>query len=130
VSAADPRPILLYDGRCRICVREAGRLSRWVGGRVRLESFRDPEVLARHPDLTPEACEAAIHLVEPGGRVSRGAEAVARALGLRPLLRPLAWLYRLPGLRQLMDVGYRTVARNRFRLGGETCADDACRLHV
>lgn len=121
--------MLLYDGRCRLCVRTTSRLSHAVGGRVRMESFRDPGVLARYPGLRAEACEADIHLVERNGRVSRGAEAVARTLRLRPLLAPLGWLYFVPGLRTLLEIGYRAVARNRFALGGEACADDACRLH-
>ena len=122
-------PVLVYDGRCRLCVREAQRLARWVGGRVRLESFRDPGVLARHPGLSEEACEAALQLIDAEGRITSGAEAVARTLRLRPALAPLAALYGLPGLRQLLDAGYRLVARSRFRLAGETCTDDACRLH-
>src|SRR6185295_19326167 len=123
------RPVLIYDGRCRICVRGASRLARWTGDRVALESFRDPGVIARHPGLTEEACDQAIHLVGTDGRIWRGAEAVARALRLRPALAPFAWLYHLPGVRQLADAAYAAVARNRFRLQGEACPDDACRLH-
>jgi len=121
--------MLVYDGRCGFCVREAARLARWTGDRVRLASFRDPAVLARHPGLSPEACEEAIHLVAPDGRVSRGAEAFARALALRPGLAPLVLLYDLPGVGRALEALYTVVARNRFRLGGEQCADDACRLH-
>jgi len=96
---------------------------------VRLASFRDPAVLARHPELSPAACEQAVHLVEPDGRVSRGAEAIARALALRPRLTPLRRLYDLPGVARVLEALYALLARNRFRLGGEQCADDACRLH-
>jgi predicted DCC family thiol-disulfide oxidoreductase YuxK len=127
--SAEPRPVLVYDGRCRFCVGQVTRLARWVDGRVRFESFRDPGVVARYPGLTREACEGAVHLVEPGGRVTSGAEAILRALAVRPPLRPVVWLYRLPGLRQLLDAGYRAIARNRFRLQGETCTDEVCRLH-
>jgi predicted DCC family thiol-disulfide oxidoreductase YuxK len=126
--AADSYPVIVYDGRCRFCVQQATRLARWAGGRVRLESFREPGVLARHPGLTAEACEAAVQLIERDGRVRSGAAAVARALELRPELAPFGWLYRVPLLRQLLDAAYRVVARNRFRIAGETCAEDACRL--
>jgi predicted DCC family thiol-disulfide oxidoreductase YuxK len=126
---ADARPILLYDGHCPFCLREAQRLERWVQRRVRLESFRDPTVLARYPQLTAEACAEAIHLVTPDGRTLRGAEAVAETLRLRPALAPIWWLYRLPLLRQLLDRAYAAIARNRFRLSAAVCADDACRLH-
>ena len=125
----DPRPALVYDGRCRFCVRQATRLARWAGGRVRLESFRDPGVIASHPGLTEEACDRAIQLVAPDGHIWRGAEAVARVFRLHPLLAPAGWAYQLPGLRQLLDAAYDAVARNRFRLQGEACPDDACRLH-
>jgi len=100
-----------------------------MDGRVRLESFRDPGVIARHPGLTAEACEQALQLVGSDGRIWSGAAAIARALRLRPALAPLGWLYAVPGVRQLLDAGYALVARNRFRLPGEACADDACRLH-
>ena len=32
--------VLIYDGHCTFCIREAARIARWVGGRLRLESFR------------------------------------------------------------------------------------------
>lgn len=126
---ADPRPVLVYDGACRFCVAQAQRLARIAGGRVRLESFRDAGVLERHPELTREACARAAQLIEPDGRVRSGAEAVVHAVALRAGLTPLKWLYHLPVVQQLLDLGYGLVARNRFRLQGEVCADDACRLH-
>ncbi len=126
---AGARPILVYDGRCRFCVDQATRLERWLAGRVSLESFRDPGVLERHPGLTLERCEEAIQLVEPDGRITSGAEAISRALRLRLGLAPVGWLYLVPGLRQALDWGYRIVARNRFRLRGEACEDDACSIH-
>lgn len=121
-------PVLLYDGRCRFCVRQAERLARWSGGRLQLESFRDPRVLARFPAVTLAACEAGMQLVAADGRVFSGAEAGARALRLRPALAPIGWLYFVPGVRQLADRGYAIIARNRYRLGG-TCDGDACGVH-
>ena len=123
------QPVLIYDGHCRFCIGQAERLARWTGARARLESFRDPGVVQRYPGLTAEQCEQALQLVEGDGRISSGAEAVARALRLRPVLAPFASLYYLPGLRQALDWGYRIVARNRFRLRGEVCTDDACHSH-
>ena len=125
----DPRPALVYDGHCRFCVRQATRLARWAGGRVRLESFRDPGVLARHR-LTEAACETAIQLVEPDGTITSGAAAIARTLRFRPVLAPLGWLYEVPLVGRLLETIYSVVARNRFRLGGASCADGTCRLHT
>ena len=130
--------VLIYDGACRFCIAQAQRLSRWVRGRVRLESFRDAGVIGRYPGLTLAACEEAIHLVELGGRVSRGAEAISRTLRLRPLFAPIGLLYAIPPLRVLLDWGYGVVARNRFRLRGRargngadaSCEDGACKTHA
>ena len=124
-----PQPVLIYDGRCRFCVREAGRVQRWVDGRVRLESFRDPGVVERYPGLTLAQCEQALQLVEPDGRIHSGAEAVARTLRLNPRIAPLTWIYYVPLLRSVFDLGYRIVARNRFRLRGQVCADGTCGVH-
>lgn len=133
MSAGPPaeraRPVLVYDGRCRFCVAQARRLDRWLGGRVRIESFRDPGVLAKYPGLSEERCEEALQLVFPDGRIAGGAEAVSRALRLSPLLAPAGWLYEIGPLRRALDAGYALVARNRFRLGGEVCEDAECRLH-
>ncbi|MBI3843595.1 MAG: DUF393 domain-containing protein [Planctomycetes bacterium] len=126
---ARSRPVLIYDGRCRFCVGQAARLARWLKGRVNLQSFRDPGVLEHYPRLTAAACERAMQLVLPDGRIFAGAEAVSHALRLRAALAPIGWLYLVPGVRQLMDWGYDLVARNRFRLQGEVCTDDACRTH-
>jgi predicted DCC family thiol-disulfide oxidoreductase YuxK len=125
---AEPTPILVYDGRCRFCIRSATRLRRWVGDRLRLESFREPGVLERH-GLDLAQCEAGSQLVLADGRVFGGAAGILRALALRPVFRPLVWLYAVPGLRQAIDAAYGVVARNRFRLGGEVCDDGACELH-
>jgi predicted DCC family thiol-disulfide oxidoreductase YuxK len=123
------QPVLIYDGRCRFCVREASRLARWVHGRVRLESFRDPGVIARYPGLTEQQCEQALQLVEPDGRIRSGAEAVACMLRLNPRIAPLTWIYYVPLLRTAFDLGYRIVAGNRFRLSGEVCSDGTCGAH-
>jgi len=126
-----PVATVLYDGACRFCVASSDRLLRLARpGALDRESFRDAGVLDRFPGVTAEACEAAMQLVLPDGRVFAGAEAVARALLTRPVLGLPARLYFVPGLRQLADAVYRLVARNRFRIAGRTttCDGGACRL--
>jgi len=125
----DGQAVLLYDGHCRFCVREAQRLERWLGGRIRLESFRDAGVLERHPGLTRQACEHAMQLVAADGRIWSGAAAASRALRLRPVLAPLGWLYEVPGLRPLWDRLYGLIARNRFRIAGSACTEETCGVH-
>jgi lipase maturation factor 1 len=126
------RPVLLFDGHCRFCLAQVARLRRWTGERLDFVSFREPGVLERFPQLKAADCERAMQLVQPDGRVHAGVDAALAALALRPGLRPLAALGRLPGLHALLVAGYRVVADNRFLLGGrvEDCADESCRVHV
>ena len=121
--------VLIYDGHCNFCRRQALRLQSWSGNRLWLESFHDPGVLERFPRLTREACEQAMQLVLPDGHIHAGAQAAAEALRLNPTLRALGWFYYLPGLRQLADASYRWIAKNRFRFGG-SCTDGSCAHHI
>jgi predicted DCC family thiol-disulfide oxidoreductase YuxK len=74
--------------------------------------------------IAPEAAEEAMHLVAPGGSVWRGAEAAREILGVVPGGRPLAWLFRLPGVLPIAERIYRWIARRRHRFG---CSSDVCR---
>ncbi len=98
--------------------------------RVELVSFQEEGVLARFPGLTYDACMERMHVVRPDGRVFAAAEAVARAVVLLPVVGWLGFLYYVPGVRQLAELGYRVVAKNRYRIAGrEECDGGTCHLH-
>jgi predicted DCC family thiol-disulfide oxidoreductase YuxK len=124
--------IVLFDGRCRLCARSARALQRRFGpARLELEDLQQPGVLERHPSVTREAAMRRMHLVLPDGRVFGGAEAFARLLSTVRGVGWLAYLYYLPGVRQLADLAYALVARYRYRLFGraEACDGGTCHLH-
>ena len=123
-------PILLYDGHCPFCRAQAQRLEQWAAGRVRLESFHDPGVLDRYPGLTHAECMKEIKLVEPGGHIWGGMEAVARTACYNPFIRVVAWIYFVPGIRQLCNMAYKWVAQNRYLFAGkDNCPEGACTHH-
>ncbi|MDZ7728218.1 MAG: DUF393 domain-containing protein [Dehalococcoidia bacterium] len=108
-----PRPLGWGDLRfCRACARLIQRLDRH--GRFEVVPHQD----APWPPMTQElydACQGALHVRTQSGRLYRGGDAVIailRGLGRRNLARVLM----LPGLRQLVHLGYRAVAANRARL--------------
>ena len=121
-------PTLLYDGTCRFCVAQARRLKR-LAGDLDAESMYADGIRDRFPMLPPAGPDGKIgelKFVDDRGRMSGGAEAIARALMTGR--SPLAWaarLYFVPGLRQLSNAVYRAIARRRYRLSG-TCED--CRI--
>jgi predicted DCC family thiol-disulfide oxidoreductase YuxK len=84
------RPTLLFDGDCGFCRRFVERWRAELGGLVEMAPYQ--EAGARFPEVAPDELAQAIHLVEPNGWVSRGAEAVFRALSYAPASTARAWL--------------------------------------
>jgi predicted DCC family thiol-disulfide oxidoreductase YuxK len=123
---------LLYDGDCRFCTRSARQIERRFGkANVSLRNFQEPGALDPYPTVTHDAAMEIMHIVTAAGRVFAGAEAWARIVATVPVVGWLAWLYYVPGLRQLADVTYAAIARHRYRLFGRTeaCESGTCHLH-
>jgi predicted DCC family thiol-disulfide oxidoreductase YuxK len=123
---------VFFDGECPLCVREI-RLLRWLDrrGRVRFtdiaaESF-DPAAVGRtFDDLMARIQGRDLEADGTPGPWVEGVEVFRRlyaAVGFSPLVA----LTRLPGVRHLLDAGYRWFARNRLRLTGR-CTADSCAL--
>ncbi len=130
--AGAPDMTLLYDGDCRFCTRSAHTIQRRFGrARVSLRNFQEPGGLEAYPSITHEAAMKKMHLVRGDGRIFAGAEAFARIAATVPVLGWLAWLYYVPGIRQLADLGYALIAKYRYRLFGRTqpCDGGTCHLH-
>jgi predicted DCC family thiol-disulfide oxidoreductase YuxK len=109
-----PVPLLIWDGDCGFCRRSVEHLRIRLGDRVAYEPYQTAHT--RFPEIPVEGFRAAVHLVEPDGRVSRGAEAVFRALSYgrgRAAGLPLAVYRFVPGFAALAEWGYRLVASHR-----------------
>lgn len=127
-----PAMTVLYDGDCRFCTRSAHAIQRRFGrAHVTLRNFQEPGGLDPYPSVTHEAAMKKMHLVLGDGRIFAGAEAFARIVATVPVLGWVAWLYYVPGIRQLADLGYALIAKYRYRLFGRTekCDGGTCHLH-
>jgi predicted DCC family thiol-disulfide oxidoreductase YuxK len=108
------RPLLIYDGDCGYCTRWISRWRKWTEGRVIYAPTC--EAASAYPRIPAERFKESVVLVEPDGRVSFGAEAVARSLAVRAPGQVLLWIYeRVPGAGGLAEAAYRFVARRRGR---------------
>lgn len=122
-----PQVEVFYDGECPLCVREIRMLMRL--DRAARIGFRDIAA----PDFDPselgkdrETLMKRIHGRLPSGEFIEGVEVFRQlydAVGFGFFVR----LSRLPGITQLLDLGYEVFAKNRLRLTGR-CADGACVL--
>lgn len=104
------RPVLVFDGECGFCRLWIERWRAATGNAVDYAPYQTAAV--RHPEVPRESFAEAVHLFEPG-RVSRGAEAVLRALSHAPGLSRLPTLYAVPGVAPVAEAAYRFVARRR-----------------
>jgi len=109
--------VLLYDGACPFCSREAAQLKRAdTKKRVRFVDISDPAFDPGAFDLSREAVDAQLHFFDADGRLFRAMDAVRamyRAVGQG---RRMAWTG-LPLIRPVFDRFYRVFARNRLRWG-------------
>lgn len=123
------RHTVLFDDGCSLCTFQM-KLLTWLDwlGVLALVPLSDPRAREIAPALTTEELLEAIHCVTPRGRIYRGARAI-RFAGMRlPLLVPVALFLWLPGMIQLAEIAYRTVARNRLVLSRVFGCKDACAL--
>lgn len=118
-----------FDGACPLCAREVAFLRRLDrAGRIRFTDIAAPGFDAAAAGIAWQDLMDRIHARLADGTVVEGVEVFRRlyaAVGYGWLVAPT----RLPGVRQLLDLAYRTFARNRLRLTGR-CATEGCELHA
>ena len=106
------RPLVVWDGTCGFCRRSVEHLRDRAGDRLDFIPYQ--HVHRYFDDIYEEDFERAVHLIEPDGTYSAGAEAVFRALDYAPDGGTGRWLYEaIPAFAVLSERGYRWVAEHR-----------------
>lgn len=112
--------ILIYDGRCRLCVTAKEEIERRGGEQeVRFVPYQTEEAACRLGTSYKPGRPDVAFLVEPDGTIRRGLDAF---LALLPGIRGgkvLLPLLQIPLMRPLGNVMYRLIARYRYRLFGQ-----------
>lgn len=121
----DQRDIVVYDNDCGFCQSQMQRLKRMDRhGRFNRVPRNDPELLDTYPQLKHHDFNTGIRVIKPDGRVLVAADAVYEMARQLPKYRWIAWLYRVPGLKQIARFIYNWIARHRHRLGQTHCEID------
>ena len=111
---------LFFDGECPLCLREV-RMLRRLDRHARILFTDIAEVGFQPPtDVDYATLMDRIH-ARRGSQWFEGVE-VFRQLYAAVGLGPLVAITRAPGIKQLLDLGYRVFAKNRLRLTGR-CND-------
>lgn len=122
MSSSKDNPItVFYDGACPRCRRDRATYERLAGEGGRDVEWcditgRDDELRAEGID--PEAALRELHVRAPDGRVLRELDAYIVLMSRVWVLKPLAWLIGLPGVRGLCSRAYRAMVDRRLRREG------------
>ncbi|BES69120.1 hypothetical protein RE428_01380 [Marinobacter nanhaiticus D15-8W] len=112
---------VFYDGacpRCRADRRRYERLAGTSGHGVQWLDITGREQELRRAGVDPEQALRELHVRDAQGYIHRELDAYSLLMSRVPLLRPLAWLIRLPGLRPLLSRLYRTLVLRRLHCSG------------
>jgi len=108
------RGVVLYDGNCGFC-------SRWVKfwkSTLHRRGFEiaslDESWVAERLKMPREELLTDIRLITNDGRLISGADVYLQVMRRIWWAWPLYAIFSLPGFRGLMQLGYRTFARNRY----------------
>jgi predicted DCC family thiol-disulfide oxidoreductase YuxK len=116
---------VFYDGGCPLCLREIGLLRRWdYLKKIRFTDIDAPEFDAETVGKTYPELMAKMHGRLRDGTWVQGVEVFRRLYGAVGFSRLVA-LSRLPGISQILGLGYALFARNRLRLTGR-CDAKSC----
>jgi predicted DCC family thiol-disulfide oxidoreductase YuxK len=113
------KAIVFYDGDCSLCRASVDRLTSLDHfGRLEFRNIRDPEVLARHPEIDRQRALARMQLLPPEDRNAlEGFEAFRWIAGRLPglwIFVPFLWL---PGMSWIGSKVYDRIARGRSMFG-------------
>lgn len=133
--SSKPKLTVVYDGQCNLCLATVDRLKSMPNRAqltfVSLQSLISGEV-APWPgisDVSLTQLFAQMHVTDEQGRRHSGHEGLLLLMRYVPSLAWLGYLGGLPGLRSIVHMIYRIVARYRYRLFGKTdCSDGVCQI--
>jgi len=110
-----------YDGACPRCVADRQRYEKLrarTDDSVEWVDITGQEARLRAAGIDPYLALTELHVEDAQGRIHRELDAYILLMSRTPVLRPLAWLLGLPGLKPLCSWGYRRWVLRRLRREG------------
>ena len=122
------RPVVVYDGECRFCLKHVSRMQRRDPDRIfEYQPRQTVDLEKRFPKLADGDFNTGMRLIHTDGSISVGPDAVYAIARRLNGWKYLAWLYRVPLVGAICRASYAWIARNRYRFA-KKCEDGACDL--
>lgn len=128
--------IMLYDATCRFCDASSQLALRLVPNGVVVRQDINADEVQKRYQISAEAAQREMHVVDPAGIVTHGAAAVRELLLLSRWLWPFALFWQLPCFSWLAQKIYLWVADHRYLFMGRSakqepeCENGACAVHL
>ncbi len=105
-----------YDGSCPMCSSLITRIE----GSERGTQFKCVDITTEKlPDtLSQQAVEKEIHVADETGRIFRNSDAIMKIMEAYPRMKWIARIGLMPGVRQILPIGYSVVAAYRHLIFG------------
>ncbi|HEY1717169.1 MAG TPA: lipase maturation factor family protein [Verrucomicrobiae bacterium] len=114
VAVQPPKPLMVFDGDCNFCKLWIRRWRQITGNAVDYLPFQDSQIANQFPEIPREQFQTSVQLIEPGGEVFCGAEAVFLSLAKNPKWRwPLHLYENFPAFAKFTERAYKFVAGHR-----------------
>lgn len=105
-------PLLIYDGDCRFCRWSVDLLQSWATEKIPMRPSL--ECAGMYPEISREDFEGALQYIDRKGRLHSAARAVFQCMDDHHIAGGPLWAYEnIPGAAEILEWGYRLVARNR-----------------
>ena len=106
--------LMVFDGDCRFCGLWIRRWRQLTGEAVDYLPSQDPGIAVQFPEIPTEHYQNSVQLIEPGGTIFSGAEAVFRALATNSKLKwPLSFYHYSQLFAAITERAYQFVASHR-----------------
>lgn len=121
MNTPEDKLIVYYDGACPRCRADRRRYERIAGKKGKSVQWvditgRDDEL--KQIGIDPERALRELHVQDADGELHRELDAYILLMQRTWLLRPLAWLIGLPGIRGLLSRWYHAWVARRLRASG------------
>ena len=116
----ETKPVVVYDGECPFCIDQIDKFKKLdTDSKLEFVPKQNPEITDRFPILLQSKFETGIRFIRADGNIEIGADAVYQICKRLPLYKPVAWLYAVPGLKQIAQICYGYISENRKRFAGK-----------
>ncbi|MDY6798457.1 MAG: DUF393 domain-containing protein [Pseudomonadota bacterium] len=109
--------LVYYDGACPTCVKDRRwyeKLAGKTGESVEWLDITGRDEALREQGIDPLAALQELHVRDQYGVIHREMDAYILLMSRVPVLKPLAWLIGLPGIRQLLAKLYHAWVARRL----------------